>query len=122
MLARVQVAAQIRPLQTLSKRAKSTRVHASYAERTKLARSALQHAVTCDAVCQQLWRLGYTTNYSDEFVTAYQECRKTAIVAWDIVEEVYAALADCRTTDPVDPLEQFCAEAPDSPECLIYDV
>jgi hypothetical protein len=44
-------------------------------------------------------------------------------VAWDVVEEIQAAIADRRTIKQAkNSLQQYCDERPDALECRIYDV
>ena len=51
--------------------------------------------------------------------STYGESDPHCRAAWDAVEEVMAA----RSHQPAAPtsLDAFCAEYPDSPECLIYE-
>ncbi len=42
-------------------------------------------------------------------------------VAWDIVEEIQAAIAHRRVMS-TSSLENFCEQSPDAPECRLYDI
>ena len=48
---------------------------------------------------------------------------KACAAAWDVVEEVSAAMAHKRVFEKEheDPLEQFCKENPDTDECRVYE-
>jgi benzoyl-CoA reductase/2-hydroxyglutaryl-CoA dehydratase subunit BcrC/BadD/HgdB len=41
--------------------------------------------------------------------------------AWDVVEEVQAAIADRRESAKTN-FEQFCEDRPDAAECRVYDI
>jgi hypothetical protein len=42
--------------------------------------------------------------------------------AWDTVEELSAEAAHKKAKKPpLDPMEEYCAEAPDADECRIYE-
>lgn len=42
--------------------------------------------------------------------------------AWDIVEELQAAIAHKRQEKPATAFERYCAEHPDAAECRIYEI
>ena len=89
----------------------------SYEARTRIAEKALRHAIDCDVACQHL------DAYSNDpwFAKTISDCKQNAVVAWDIVEEVYAALSDLRFANR-DPLDAYCLTHPDADECRMYDV
>lgn len=49
------------------------------------------------------------------------ELSSECAAAWDVVEEVQAATADCRLTQKTS-LDRYCEERPDALECRMYDV
>jgi transcriptional regulator of met regulon len=89
-----------------------------YESRRRIAHKALKHAMNCDVMCEQLSKYSNQPDASDY----YLHCKLNAKVAWDIVEEVYSALADIRYLQNLqDPLELHCNENPDADECRCYD-
>ena len=90
-----------------------------YEARRRVAEKALRHAINCEMMCEHLQEYVHKPQ-----LQAYRtECVINARLAWDVVEEVYAALADLRyLQDLSDPLEIYCKDFPDADECRIYDV
>ncbi|MGB8702139.1 MAG: Calvin cycle protein CP12 [Thermosynechococcaceae cyanobacterium] len=60
--------------------------------------------------------------------SAHDVCQTTGstssacAVAWDIVEELHAAVAHARSKGPQNSLEEFCNNNPDAVEARIYDI
>lgn len=90
-----------------------------YEARRRVAEKALKHAINCDIICR------YLDEYasSAQLVTYRSECAMNAKVAWDIVEEVYAALGDVRfLKHQYCSLDDYCEQFPHTDECRVYEI